>query len=208
MIKLGIGTPAYGGNITSRQSQMWFDIGKQAVAWGDRISVEKILNIDTCGIDRARNILVAKAMQFNLDWLLMIDADTWGDGSGLLRMILAANEQNAAVVAAPVFLRGAPGDAFRLNVYRYLGQLDRYESYSSLEFDAAASTFKVDAVGAALMAINLRKIGFATFKFTDRLSEDLEFCRQVRENGGKILVDKRVETGHLVKPDFIRYSPQ
>jgi hypothetical protein len=37
----------------------------------------------------------------------------------------------------------------------------------------------------------------ATFRFTDELSEDLEFCRQVREGSGKIFVDTRVRTAHL-----------
>jgi GT2 family glycosyltransferase len=154
-------------------------------------------------------MLIAKAMQLDLDWLLMIDSDTWGKGADLLRMILAANEQGATIVAAPVSRRQLTSSPQFLNVYRQVNrQVKNYfESYDRLDLEALPALFGVHAAGAALMAVNLRKIGEATFKFTDTLSEDLEFCRQIREAGGKILVDKRVETGHLSKPDFMRYEP-
>ncbi len=65
--------------------------------------------------------------------------------------------------------------------------------------------YDVDAIGAACMAINLQLLGDAVFQFTDTLSEDLEFCRQIKEQGGKILVDTSVKTAHLGNAPILRY---
>lgn len=66
------------------------------------------------------------------------------------------------------------------------------------------SLFEIDACATAVFAFNVR---FAThikasFSF-DRVrafSEDLNFCRLLRESGGKIMCDPRVRAGHLSRP--------
>jgi hypothetical protein len=47
----------------------------------------------------------------------------------------------------------------------------------------------------------------AHFDFSKQLnlSEDLDFCRQIREHGGKLFADGRVKTGHKSR-SFALYS--
>ena len=62
---------------------------------------------------------------------------------------------------------------------------------------------EVDAIGGSCLAINLHRIGQSQFCFTPTISEDLEFCRQVKEIDGKILVDGRIRTCHMDRTSSI-----
>lgn len=205
VLKLFIGVPAYGGFVRSETIKMWLELGRSIAEAGDRFELTGILVIDTQPIDRARNFLVAHAMEANADWLLMIDADTWVEsvdmpdgietaGFQLLRMISQADRASVAVVGAPVQRRGREG----LNVtgVGITGLARHPDSRQQME-EALRSC---DSIGAAIMAIRLDKIGEITFKWTDTLGEDLNFCKDVREAGGRIYVDGRVKTAHMDRP--------
>lgn len=195
MIKLALSTPAYGDRIVANQAGMWLEIGQALNEFGDSIQLAGLITVDTCGVDRARNYLIAHAMQLNADWLLMVDADTWAGGRDLLRMIIACAARGATIAAAPVWRRGMTDNT--LNIYRR--EDSKLVPYSELMLQTSPSIFEVEAAGAAVMAIDLHKIGDEIFKFTDEQSEDLYLCSRVRAVGNKIYVDKRVSTGHLGK---------
>lgn len=201
MIRLAVSTPAYGDRITAKQAGMWLEIGQALTEFGESIQLAGLITVDTCGVDRARNYLIAHAMQLQADWLLMVDADTWAGGRDLMRMIIACAARGATLAAAPVFRRGTIGDS--LNIYRKMG--DVLSSYEEPDLQALPSIFKADAAGAAVMAMDLHKIGDEVFKFTDEQSEDLYFCSRIRAIGGEILVDKRVPTGHIGKTSSMAY---
>lgn len=204
MIRLALAIPAYKDTITAKQAGMWLEIGQALAEYGNQISLAGFITVDTCGVDRARNYLIAHAMQINADWLLMVDSDTWANGRDLLRMIIACAARGAAVCGAPVYRRGATDNT--LNVYRK-GPINGLRVCDEAELAGLASIVEVAAVGAAVMAVNLRKIGDEIFKFTDTQSEDLYFCERVRMLGGEILVDKRVSTGHLGRTPMMEYAP-
>jgi hypothetical protein len=207
MVKVAVGIPAYGGEIASGQAGMWLDFGSRLQAHSARgLELKAVLTVDTCGVDRARNYLLASAMKMGAEWLLMIDADTWvandmggSAGEQLISMIMNGMNTRAAIIGAPVYRRIHTRDHSRpdeksLNVRMFKGHL-------------TPGVQEVEAIGAACMAINLQRIGFAEFKFTHDRSEDLEFCHQVRLRNEKIFVDPNVRTCHLAKPDVLVYDP-
>lgn len=209
-IKIALGLPAYRGRIASQHAATWFSLGKYLGAMSNSsepLFESSIITVDCNGVDRARNNLLAHAMSTGHEWLLMLDDDTWieGDdpGGALFSMMWdGLHTQKAAVVGAAVRRRGAEG----LNVYRKTD--GRYSSINLGKIGVALASARhidVDAIGAACMAINLQLLGDAVFQFTDTHSEDLEFCRQIKEAGGKILVDTNVKTAHLGNAPVLRY---
>lgn len=203
MIRLALAIPAYKDAVTVKQAGMWLEIGQALAEYGDQITLSGLITVDTCGVDRARNYLLAHAMKINADWLLMVDSDTWANGRDLLRMIIACAARGAAICGAPVYRRGFTENS--LNVYRKTASGLRVCDESDLE--ALPVIFDAAAIGAAVMAVNLHKIGDEVFKFTDTQSEDLYFCERIRMIGGDILVDKRVSTGHMGKMPMMEYAP-
>lgn len=198
MIKLAFGVPAYGRKVVADHIVMAMRLQAEFER-GELVDADLVMvgYVDTHGVDRARNRLIAEAMMAGADWLLMVDADTWvvareGDDAGvqLGRMINDARKLDAAVIAAPVQLRSG----YALAVYEDDGS-GRNLAHKQVPREIVA----VHAVGAACMAIDLNKVAAAraSFRFTDKLGEDLEFCRQMREAGHKIYVDGRVKTAHL-----------
>src|SRR4249919_3309642 len=113
LLKILVGVPAYGGFVHASQIRMWMELGNTIGGSTERFELVGIVYADINGIDRARNFLLAAAMQAGADWLLMIDADTWiefgpeeGDaGFQLLRMISDAERAGATIVGAPVARR-------------------------------------------------------------------------------------------------------
>ena len=170
-----------------------------------------IADLDMNGIDNARNALLKVAKHGGLDWLLMVDSDTWCEpGSSLVTMILEADQAGASAVGAPVQIRGWQSP---LNVYRFRKDTEetvRVETIPPKEF--GERPFECDAIGGAVLAINLNTIGDSQFLFREhqgiKVSEDIEFCRQLREKKLIIHCDPRVATMHVNKPDVLVYNPR
>lgn len=218
-IKLGIGLPAYRGIIASSQAKMWAQIGAYLVQSVNDIQIHGFADLDMNGIDNARNTLVA-VMRHQCDWLLMVDSDTWAMAGGdLIRMIVDASKApDVAIVGAPVVTRGI---ANPVNVYRYeaIEQEDGFRRVKASPIPRGEiptdRMIEVDAIGGAIMAINLHLTEGIEFRFTERQeggrtirsSEDHEFCRQVRERKLRILADGRIKTVHENKPGYLVYDP-
>lgn len=214
-IKLAIGLPAYTGQITAFAFRMWLDLGAMLRASEARFKLVQTNLIETCGIDVARNRLVAEALEVGADWLLMIDADTWHeDGSDILQMISDADRmaQHTKVGAVAAQVPKRDPDDTHLMVYRYLNE-KRYPA--TLPSGGIAD---IDAAATAMMAINLNfirehKLKAPWFKFEWRdgdtkpfQGEDLYFCARVREAGGVILGDGRFIAKHLQRPQVIEVT--
>jgi len=222
-IRLGIGIPAYGGYVHAEHAQMFTELGAMLARSESRFELKMQGYVDIQPVDRARNFLLAHAMNAGCDWLFMIDADTFvkpdrsdesiDAGFAILRMISEADRAGATIVAAPVLKRIArPTDRQEFTVFAKADPTPERPSgcrplTSLFEIVDGGPFGKAHAVGTACIAINLHKIGESMFAFTDVLSEDLEFCRQVRELGGKILVDTRVRTAHMTR-SYPLYRPK
>lgn len=211
-IPLAIGVPAYGGQIVAHQARMWLAIGEALPMFGSRFDLKAFLTVDMAGVQRARNALLAYAMQQGCTWLLMIDADTWVEahnadnpraaGYALLRMIDDAAQAGVALVSAPVRIRDEGVGGERLAAFRTEGGARALRTGEPLR-----GLQDVDACGAACLAIDLHAVNKADafFRFEDHIGEDISFCRQLKAAGFRIALDGRVRTGHLSRP-FPLYS--
>lgn len=205
-VKLAVGIPAYRGIVASHQAQMWMEFGAALVRSSEAIKLMTIANVDVCGVDRARNLLLATAMKEGADWLLMVDSDTWvHPGSDLVRMVIEAPE-NCALVGASVRLRGlGRGEAAPLNYFDWNENENRHEPIPVKSMPDNKTHLEVDAIGGAVIAINLHRLvitdQFRWFYYDDgrSISEDLYFCRQLRKRDEKIYVDMRMKTFHVDK---------
>ena len=220
-IRLAVIVPAYGGNITAEHARMWVEFGNVVGASSETFRLTTFGHLDMQPIDRARNMAVAQAMVRDSTWLLMVDADTWVEpgkdsledaGVQLLRMIADANRRGAVIVSAPVIKRIEGHEDRVLAVYGKPAEDNKHVGFpDSWIAEQRRSLVPVHAVGAACCAINLEKLANTEIEYgwTDRLSEDLEFCRRIREHFGdsSIMVDPRVRTAHRSKPTALYSSP-
>lgn len=231
-IKLGVGSPAYGRTVASRHNRMWREFGHALALSPERFFLLYDNDVDVCGVDVARNTLIEESISVGCDWMLMVDADSWvHEGRDLLSMISQADRAGAAVVAAPVRRRDAGNDhpmIYRLVDAPVRMQFDMFgaagrpmpQPVPVPEAQFQGAVIEVDAAATAIMAINLGflrnqralgLIGLPWFKFTYTpqtcsiaASEDLDFCRRVRDAGGTVLCDGRVSTGHRGRaPDHV-----
>jgi len=199
-INIAFGVPAYRSQVHIGQVRMWLQLGAAIMADAG-MYLSAFIDMDCCGVDKARNYLIAHAMKEGADWLLMVDSDTWcANGRVLLEMIRGADLVGASVVGAPVYRR--VDGMMALNAYRFDGT-----KLVSAKLNGEGLE-EVAAIGAAVMAVNLHKIAESTmFRFTDELSEDLDFCKQIHQLGGTIWCDSRVKTFHA-KSDVMVYDPE
>lgn len=217
LLNLFIGVPAYGGLVHANQARMWLELGNTIGGSGERFALGGIGYADINGVDRARNFLLALAMQHNADWLLMIDADTWVEPNGdqdagfqLMRMISDADRLDATIVGAPVVKRALPGDPHELMVYRIDPKIEAPGKLGEASLGTVRGLVPIDALATAVFAVNVRKIGELTFeapRHLGELGEDLSFCLKVREAGGGVYVDTRVTTGHLGRSPILLSKP-
>lgn len=204
-IKLAVGLPAYRGIIASGQAKMFMEIGAALAKSKEAIQLIMIADIDVCGVDRARNMLVAHAMKQGADWLLMVDSDTWVDaGQDLIRMVIEA-PQDAALVGAAVRVRGTGA----LNVFRVDDKTDEMvaitaDEMTTIKLGTSKRYEEVDAIGGAVIAINLHRIHNVDFRWRYKengrsVSEDINFCQNLRAFDEKVYLDTRVHTKHVDK---------
>lgn len=245
-LKIAVGLPHYQGRSSFEHGRMWMQFGHTLACSEERFSLVSFSLVDVCGIDRARNECIAGARKGNADWLLMVDGDTWvSDGGDLLQMISDADKVDATIVGAAVPRRTLGDEGRTLMVYSSpeRGQLvslteahlkstqfdDRLSIVNQAQWKSWFESFcPVDAMATACIAINLRHVEFMDepfFRFTHDESEDIDFCRRVREMRGgwmklddagrphpegethewkgHILIDKRVKAYHLNRPAIL-----
>lgn len=198
-LKIAVGLPAYGDNISAHHARMWMEFGAVISGSTERFELVHFGFVDVNPISTARWHLHQLADLVSANWLLMLDADTWVEakdpaedaGVQLLRMISDADRADASIVCAPVVRRRTERHARD----EFMIYDERGNSISPADHRIP---FPIAACATACFAINIprtRRLG-QLFQFKDGLSEDLYACRLVRETGGVILCDPRVRTGH------------
>ena len=188
-----------------------------AVPTFENISVEcfkAIYDLDKCEHDvtftsvkgydcaKARNVISKKAIDGAYDYVLMIDSDTIVPQDALRNML----EGDADLVLGCVPKKSNPNESVlfssRLN--------KKGEGFHSLiPFDELCGTDRIDLKGGGFGCALLNTKVFAALKYPyfkyvsyesgSALSEDLYFCRELKNAGFKIECDPRVKCGHLAK---------
>lgn len=144
-------------------------------------------------LDMVRNRAVAQALEAQCDLLYMVDADTWADHSGspLEQLVDTLETTDAAVAGAVVPLNNG-----------------RSLNATPAEVNEVVET---ERIGAAMLLIDLRKLAamdysgpwFKTTLTGDGLSvqesEDVHFCRVVREHGGTLFANCQIPTNHAMR---------
>jgi len=205
-IRLALGIPAYGGKIVAEQARMWMELGN-VLGGSPRFELAWQGYIDVNPISKARNQIASEARSADADWLFSIDADTWVEGDSIddagvmiLRMISEAERAGAWLVSAPVVKRSTEADADALAIYDTSGDtLRRFGRIAQQQ-----QLIDINAVGAACFAVDLEKTKDIKYRFVGDLSEDLDFCRTIRNMDGRVMVDPRVTTAHLSRPFPLR----
>lgn len=191
-MKIILGVPAYRRQVVEGHIPAALSLG--AACYANKVRLENFLTVDSCFVEHSRNVLLHRAVAADTDWLLMLDADTYvPEGRQLLRMLLTAEHMGYQVVAAPVERRKHE------NVFNVPGV--NPESW-------ADKLVEVERVGAACMGISIKWIKscwpvqpwFTPIALTGpepvMRGEDFSFCDGVRDRGGKVLLDGRVQTRH------------
>lgn len=244
-IKIAVALPHYGGKCDSHHAEMWAAFAATAIDNRDRFQVVRFTIVDVCGIDRARNECVRRARDADADWLLMIDADTWvEDGGDLVQMISNGHKLGATIIGAAVqrrrnesdlgptmmvYRQKLPGEVVSIPAQQLRHPGTKHAHEERLHCTSLLGVVEVDAIATACIAINMRHVEFMdapVFRFTDIESEDIDFCRRVREMRGGwikvgvdgkpsltaeqqpwkglILVDTTVKTFHLNRAVALR----
>ena len=207
-IILGIGLPHYGLRSVTWQAEQWITFGFALANAHERFNLRLIDVVDVCGVEVARNQLMHDALKQNVNWLLMVDTDTWhADGFDIVQMISSADRQGYAVVAVPTPRRGA--DDTHLMVYR--GEERRPLTPEDLAVEA--DFVEIDSAATSMMAINVdfvkEHMAPPWFRFEwkygslDFGPEDLSFCRRIREAKGKIGATTKFVARHLQRPTVL-----
>lgn len=150
-------------------------------------------------VDVARNRIVKDALRQGANYLFFLDSDVHPPENALIRLI---NWRLPIVSGLYYSKRGYPG------VWRLLP--DGKFTPTPVQEN---SLMEVDGVPAGCLLVDMevfRKVPFPWFRWTSEdpeseegLSEDLFFCKKVREMGFKIFCDTTVKCYHevLVKAD-------
>lgn len=204
VLKLAIGVPAYGGTIAAEHARMWLAAGHTLAASEERFSLIVFQFIDVCGVDRARSEMLQTAIDEGCDWLLMVDADVWvAESRALLQMISDADRErpDAAIVCAPVQKRRV-GEGTS-EIMAYLDMHAKTPILPEVLLRESDPLIEIVSCATACMAIKVPAVADLDrplFRFTTKMSEDLDFCLRVRTAGHAILCDTRVKTFHRARP--------
>lgn len=145
-------------------------------------------------VDEMRNYIVARAIQSGCTHLLMMDTDQIYPKN----TIEALFSNNVDVCHARVYRRYPPFDALMFELLdkgRYIERTD-YDEGDIVEVDACGT-------GCVLYDIKVfETIKAPWFEFVrdadgDRVGEDVNFCKKLKEKGYKIWVDTSVNVKHL-----------
>lgn len=207
-VRLCVGTPTRDGRVLSDHAECL-----RAMEVGCRNS-----GIDFCravcnGYDVAtqRNGIVDVAMKWGATHLLMLDDDVaLPEPNAVGEMLGAMAGEDADVVAALCLSKPTRCD--------HEGRADRKPPFASVfELPENGRRFTIEApgravvrapegmrllAGAGAMLIDCRTFARfhapedPPFRFTDDLSEDWYFSREVQRRGGRVVLDARVETVH------------
>lgn len=203
-LKVLVGIPAYRGQVHYGHLMQMMSLSSAVFTARGLLSLRGLVCPESCSIDWSRNQLLHLALKDGSDWLLMCDADTYHtNAADFVRMIEEARIKGAAVVAAPVKMRGREG-------YNVFTSGDAKEKRIVPKEEFAGKVTPVDRIGTAFMAVNCHWIRdhwpeqpwFVTQQLSgpvpSKIGEDVSFVDGVRSRGGLVLADGRFEPVHVL----------
>lgn len=147
--------------------------------------------------DYARNSLVEQALKFGYDYIFFLDDDMVPEPDLLVHLLKIMESDSSISVLSPFAYRRLPPYlpcVFRL---RQDGKYDPIDSRDEGIIDVDATTMASTLVRSSVF----RSVSFPWFEFKDggeiRFSEDITFCRKVKEAGLRICVDTNRECLHI-----------
>lgn len=147
----------------------------------------------------ARNELAMKAIQFEADYILWLDSDMVFEPDTLKKLMKTMEEESADIVSGLYFRRSIP---YKPVFY------DRFEIVDDkpekTEMDVIPDKpFEVGGVGFGCVLMKtsvcfdvMDKFG-TLFAPIMNVGEDIAFCWRARQCGYKIILDPRIECGHV-----------
>lgn len=148
---------------------------------------------------RARNLIAKEAIEYNFDYVLMVDSDIILPSDTLVKML-----NNPVDICLGCYPRknttNDTVELFKLN------QKDYIETFKAEEIDNLSGKIEVKGggFGCAFINVNLFKIlPYPWFKYVeydngDILSEDNYFCSSLKSNNIKVYADTDVRCGHYI----------
>lgn len=146
-----------------------------------------------------RNIVLKSGVKGYHDYVFMIDSDTSFKEDLLQRLVISLERTDGVIMAPMIYVENTEvfhdilafvkdGVNF-VNIYPYHETLPRYSGIMDM-----------DSVGDCFL-IRADKIKNVKFDGGDQ-SEQIGFCRNIRKNGGKIYMDKRIAAYHADLPRY------
>lgn len=200
-VRFIVGIPAYRRMVDVDQFACGLELGRE-LAHRPGLEYVGFLQPDSCYIDWSRDDIVYRALQTQVPWVIMVDADTLAlRADKLLNMLETGIQTGAAMIGAPVLMRH--GRAYNVKIGPK-GWAEPSAFFNQVR--------EVDAIGTGCVAVNcnwLREhMPFSPWfqpirprmKYDQppmKVGQDLMFCLKVRQAGGKILCDGRWEPRHV-----------
>ena len=164
-------------------------------------------------LSQCRNWLAEEAVDSGAEWTLWLDVDMSHPPDLLQALLTTAHQASSMIVSARYYRRAhpfLPVDAYREGPALY--PLD----------DPEPGCYEVDVIGFGAALVNtkvFKDIGIPCFYYDydllgrDIYSEDVAFCRRAQLADFKIIVDTRIECGHLMsemvtRADWNRMRPE
>lgn len=159
----------------------------------------------------ARNFLVKKAIENDVDYILFIDSDMVFDSKILINLLKDAVENDYEYITALTFRRQFPTSPTIAKTLTWYQDKDTNLPHGAAEVYAdypRDQLFEIAGSGLACTIVKLEAIGRAAnayqmspFEPLPNLSEDYSFCFRLKELGIKMYCDSRIKIGHV--GDFI-----
>lgn len=147
----------------------------------------KVLHFQTTDVSMGRNQLLGIAKELNLDYLAMIDSDMTFPPNGIKTLLRTMQKFDAKIGAGLYFVE-------QDNIFRPSAGVRNGELYEPIK--SWREPFLIDACGMGFTIID-KELFDIPFDFADGLGEDYYFCRQARKLGHKIVLEPKIQCGHL-----------
>lgn len=147
---------------------------------------------------QARTMLVDYAVKNECDWLIWLDSDHIYKASDFYALIKKCDERNLPMLSATYYLRGAGKTTCHTRFDIKKGHFTQAELTGDV-MDADVLGFGFMVMRWSFLKEMHERFGKDLFKMdhTDNTTEDVYFCRKVKEAGYPICFDSGVIVGHL-----------
>lgn len=178
-------------------------------------------------IEMSRNAIVMEAIKNNASHVLMVDDDNPIPPDTLEKLL----EDNKDVVIAPILSRNPNKNGIHDLCAFYMEEVDGVKLYKNIDmFRDDGYLHKIDGGGTGCMLIKIEVLKKLFARYGDRvfertrsvfpkpithegrewtertMSEDIQFCERVIEEGFEVWLDSRVRPLHITGSNFVQYK--